>query len=157
MAKTHFDIFMEAYAAVDERERHLGGDVILCPPDPDYGYDSTPANAFTFAAMGVDGVHWSILTIDGRVRDDSPIVYVSPMDSDDVIVMGESLLSFLSVNCGASIEKMEAVFETERSGDRGLVEFLAQNFRRDDMLNDGRITQLGARLSHLIERKPGAN
>jgi len=80
----HFDVFLKASAAEDDFL--LDGNYILNPNDPEYWYDSTPRNALTFAVMGVDGVHDAIKTSDGCVRDDSPVVFVDPMDSKDVLV-----------------------------------------------------------------------
>jgi hypothetical protein len=47
MRTTHFDIFMKAFASLDEDSRLLAGDYILCPPSDDYGYEDTPKNALT--------------------------------------------------------------------------------------------------------------
>jgi hypothetical protein len=155
VAKTHFQTFIDAYSAINERERELGGDYVLCPPEDDFGYSSTPKNALTFARMGVDGVHWAILKIDGEVKDDSPIVYVSPMDSHDVTIMAESLLDFLAFGCRVSPSKMEAVFDAERSGSHRLFSFLTKHFQRDGLLADDRIAPLMDRLGHLIECRDG--
>jgi hypothetical protein len=107
----------------------------------------------TFAAMGVDGVHYAILKIDGQVRDDSPVVHVSPMDSDDITVMAESFLSFLAVGCGVSPREMQAVFEAERSGGSQLVPFLSEHFDCYRLLGEERTHPLTARYGHLVERK----
>ena len=116
MATSHFQTFIDAFATLDPRSRLLAGDEVLWPPRENSGYQSTPTNAVTFASMGVDGVHYAILKRDGQVRDDSPVVYVSPMDSDDLTILAESLLSFLAVGCGVSARKMQSVFNAERSG-----------------------------------------
>src|SRR5438105_551065 len=134
MATPHFQTFIDAFAAVDQRSRLLAGDDVLCPPSEDFGYQSTPKNAVTFASMGVDGVHYAILKLDGQVRDDSPVVHVSPMDSNDLTVMAESFLSFLTIGCGVSAREMQSVFDAERSGEHRLVEFLSQHFDRYRLL-----------------------
>ncbi len=153
MATTHFQTFIDAFAAVEQRSRLLAGDDVLCPPSEDYGYESTPKNAVTFAAMGVDGVHYAILKRDGQVRDDSPVVHVSPMDSDDLTIMAESFLLFLAVGCGVSARKMQSVFDAERSGKHQLVAFLSEHFDRYRLLGEERTHPLTARYGHLIERK----
>jgi hypothetical protein len=153
MAITHFQTFIDGFAAVEQKSRRLGGDDVLCPPTNDYGYQSTPKNAVTFASMGVDGVHYAILKIDGQVRDDSPVVQVSPMDSEDVTVLAESLLSFLAVGCGVSARKMQAVFDAERSGKSQLLPFLFEFFDPYRLLGEDRTNSLTARYGHLVQRK----
>src|SRR5262249_59563338 len=99
-----FDIFLKAAAAADGFL--LDGDSVVVPPDPDYGYNSTPRNALTFAVVGCDGVHYAILTFDGKARHDSPVVQVSPMDPKDVLVLAPSFLKYLADGCGVSAERM---------------------------------------------------
>jgi hypothetical protein len=153
MATTHFQAFMNAYATLDKRSRLLAGDYVLCPPSEDYGYQNTPRNALTFAEMGVDGVHYAILTIDGVVRDDSPVVQVSPMDSNDVIVLAGSFLRYLADGCRVSLQKMRAIFEAEDASEHKLVPFLSEHFDGSRLLGEGRIRKLTARYGHLVERK----
>lgn len=152
MAVSHFQTFLAAYAAVEEPERRLGEEQVLSPP-LDLGYDATPLNGVTFAAMGVDGVHWAALMRDGQVRDDSPVVYVSPMDSDDVTVIAESLISLLAFGCRVTPDRMLEVFEQERSDGDRLVPFLREHFRSEDLLHDERVGPLQERFRHLIERR----
>lgn len=96
MNRTYFDIYLAALSRADDPQGTLGDEWVIHPPDPDYGYDETPQNSLTFGAMGVDGVHYVILTIDGEVRDDSPVVYVSPMDSDCYHILAADFLTFLA-------------------------------------------------------------
>lgn len=152
MAASHFQTFLDAYAATEEPERRLGDEQVLSPP-LDLGYDATPLNGVTFAAMGVDGVHWAMLTTEGQVRDDSPVVHVSPMDSDDVTVIAESLTSLLAFGCGVTPERMLEVFEQERSDGGHLVPFLRGHFRSDGLLHDERVGPLQERFGHRIERR----
>ena len=150
---TYFDTSITAFAALDKRSRALDGDYILCPPSENYGYQSTPRNGLTFALMGVDGVHFAILKIDGTVRDDSPVVEISPMDSDDVFVLAESFLSFLSEACNVSAEEMQKVFEAERAGQCVLVTFLSDHFDRTRLVTEQRTRDLTAKYGPLIQRK----
>lgn len=155
MATTHFQTFMDAFAAVELRSRLLADDDVLCPPSEDYGYHCTPRNAVTFSAMGVDGVHTAILKVDGQVRDDSPVVLVSPMDTNDVTVVAESLVSFLAVGCAVSTQTMQAVFDAERSGGRQLVPFLSEHFDWHRLLGEERTRPLKAQYGHLVDRRSG--
>lgn len=71
MGDTYFQTYLDAIRSLPDKQI-LGEEWVIDPPNPDYGYDSTPNNALTFSIMGVDGVHYAILTIGGVVRDDSP-------------------------------------------------------------------------------------
>jgi len=153
MALSYFDIFIKAFAALDDRSRVLDGDRILCPPSEDFGYQSTPKNALTFASMGCDGVHYAILKRDGLARDDSPVVQFSPMDSNDITVLASSFLRYLADGCGVSEEQMEAVFEAERAGRAELVDFLSARFDGVTLLAEERTVDLNARFGHMVERK----
>ena len=61
---------------------------------PNYYESWTPNNCWTFAGTGGDGVHFSLLERDGRIRDDSPVVVTQPAGFRSCIV-GESLYDFL--------------------------------------------------------------
>ena len=144
---------MAAFLALPKRLRLLDDDLVLCPPSEDFGYQSTPKNALTFADMGVDGVHYSILKRDGKIRDDSPVIQVSPMDSEDITVLAESFLHYLSDGCGVTMQEMEAIFEAERTSHSRLVPFLSQNFKCRRLLKEERAKELTLRFGNLIERK----
>jgi hypothetical protein len=150
---TLFDIFVRAIAQAADRRGVLGNDEIVFPPEPDFGYDSTPRNALTFGAMGVDGVHYAILKIDGAVTDESPVIHVSPMDfSGPYAVLGESFLAYLAAACGVANSKMEAVFTTERTCGAKLVPFLKARFDHSRLYNEMRFRSLECYLK-LIETK----
>src|SRR5215510_7909589 len=151
---TLFDIFVRAIALAEDREGVLGDDEIVFPPEPDFGYESTPRNALTFGAMGVDGVHYAILKIDGAVTDESPVIHVSPMYfSEPYAVLGESFLAYLAAVCGVAHSEMEAVFAAERSSGAKLVPFLKAHFKHSRLYNEMRLRSLDSYLK-LIETKP---
>ena len=153
MASTHFDTFINAFDALDPTSRVPDGDEIVYPPNTEVDYESTPRNAVTFAWMGVDGVHYAILKVGGVVRDDSLVVQVSPMDSDDVTVLAGSFLEYLADGCEVSSEDMLGVIEAERAGEQQLVPFLRQRFDGSRLLHEHRTDTLNTRFEHLIERK----
>jgi hypothetical protein len=150
---THFETFIKAFCALDTDSRFLDGDYILCPPSEDFGYENTPRNALTFASMGVDGVHYAVLRLKGAIRDDSPVVQVSPMDSDDVLVLAESFLQYLADGCQVPTQTLLGVFEAERKGNTQLVPFLTTHFEASRLLDDERTKALSAKFRHLIEPK----
>jgi hypothetical protein len=160
---THFETYLRALDACPDRDGVLGEEGVIHPPHPDYGYESTPRNAITFGCMGVDGVHYSVLAIDGVVTDESPVVQVSPMDfSDRYSVLGDSFLSFLATACGVSCGEMEAVFAAERAGTAGLVGYLQRRFQMARLWSDGRADKLRVLLRHIqpkggsADAEPGA-
>jgi hypothetical protein len=104
--------------------------------------------------MGVDGVHYVILTTDGTVRADSPVIQVCPMDFSDLYqVLAESFLSFLAQGCGVSNHVMDSVFNRERHGELALVPFLKSHFDMSRLWNEKRTRKLVEYLA-LIEQKP---
>jgi hypothetical protein len=103
--------------------------------------------------MGVDGVHYAILKLDGAVRANSPVVHVSPMDSDDVTVLAESFLHYLADGCAVSTKEMQALFEAELAGKNKLVAFLSEHFDGIRLLEEERTAKLGTAFGHLVERK----
>jgi hypothetical protein len=147
---THFETYLRALDACPDRDGVLGEEGIIHPPHPDYGYESTPRNAITFGCMGVDGVHYAVLKIDGVVTDESPVIQVSPMDfSDPYSVLGESFLGFLAIGCGVSHREMETVFAAEQAGTVGLVGYLRRRFQMSRLWVDGRADKLRALLRYV--------
>ena len=55
----------------------------------------TPLNCRTFARTGGEGVHFSLLTHDGCIDSDSPVVMTNPDTSRSNFVVGENLFDFL--------------------------------------------------------------
>ncbi|HEX4797253.1 MAG TPA: hypothetical protein VH370_25895 [Humisphaera sp.] len=125
---TAFDIFTGALAKAAGTDGVLGDERVISPPDPAYGYHCTPTNALTFGSMGVDGVHYAILTIDGEVRDESPVLEVSPMDGDCYQVLAPSFLDYLAAGCGVTTAAMADVLAREERGEAVLVTFLRERF-----------------------------
>ncbi len=153
MSSTYFDTFITAFSVLEEDLRLRNGDFVTSPPIVDFGYQSTPINALTFAHMGVDGVHFAVLKIGGEVRDDSPIIEVSPMDSKDVIVLAGSFLGYLADGCDVSVEEMLSILDAERAGKKKLVKFLQEKFDHIRLLEESRSELLEAKFGHLIERR----
>ncbi|MEX2216200.1 MAG: hypothetical protein WD768_18965 [Phycisphaeraceae bacterium] len=153
MNETHFEIYLRALDACVDPQGVLGDERVVHPPTPDFGYESTPANGLTFGSMGVDGVHYVILKLNGFVVNDSPVIEVSPMDFSDVYqVLGESFLGFLATGCAVSPTEMESVFETELSGSQTLIAFLKERFDISRLWKQKRSQRFRDRLE-LIERK----
>ena len=153
MHKTYFATYLHALDQLDDVEGVLGDEYPIHPPEPDHGYDCTPRNAMTFGAMGVDGVHYAILTIDCVVRDDSPVIQICPMDFDDLYqVKAESFLAFLAAACDVSVREMEAIFITEQEGKLTLVEFLRTQFKMSRLWDDERNKRLAGYLAYIVPK-----
>lgn len=147
---THFETYLRALDACPDRDGVLGDEVVVHPPSPDFGYDGTPRNAVTFACMGVDGVHYAVLALDGVVSDESPVIQVCPVDFDDPYqVLGESFLGFLADGCGVSREAMAAVFTAEQAGTPSLVAYLRERFQMPRLSDDARYLALRVHLRHV--------
>jgi hypothetical protein len=55
MNVTHFETYLHALDVCADPQGVLGEEWVLHPPNPDYGYESTPRNALTFGRMGNRG------------------------------------------------------------------------------------------------------
>ena len=150
---TAFETFTAALARCKDRRRLFGGDEAVFPPSEDFGYDCTPRNAVTFAQMGVDGVHYAVLKLAGVVRDQSPVIQVSPMDDPAVSVLAESFLAYLAEGCGLTRSDMEAVLNNERQGKGGLLETISARFDGQRLMIAQRIRHLSEKYKNLIEPK----
>jgi hypothetical protein len=154
IATTYFETFLHALENNKDKQGVLGDEWVVFPPNPDYGYNSTPLNALTFATMGVDGVHYAILTEKGAVSDNSPVIQICPMDFSDLYqVLASSFLSYLSKGCGVPLQEMEVVFEEERIGKRVLVPLLKVHFDQQRLWGQTGSRNLD-RFLDLIEQKP---
>ena len=148
---TAFETFTAALARCKDRRRLFGGDEAVFPPSENFGYDCTPRNAVTFAQMGVDGVHYAVLKLAGVVRDQSPVIQVSPMDDPPVAVLAESFLAYLAEGCGLTCSDMEAVLNNERQGKGGLLETISARFDGQRLMIAQRIRHLSEKYGNLIE------
>ena len=129
MSSTHFDVFVSAVMDCPDRAGILGEGAVVYPPRPDFGYELTPKNALTFGEKGENGIHYAILRINGVIREDSPVIHVSPMDLDKPhVVLGTSFLSFVAVACDASLNKMDQVFTAAQDLKSTLLHFMKTNF-----------------------------
>lgn len=128
---TDFDVFVAAMGrlSIAERRTVLGNENLVYPPDEQLGYDSTPPDAVAFATMGVDGVHYLILKLDGQIRDDSPVIHFSPMDSTSpYALLGHTFAEYLAATCGVETKEIRKLIELERAGKPVLAGFLRDHF-----------------------------
>jgi hypothetical protein len=70
--------------------------LVLVRPLEHYGYVDTPSNALTFAVTGGEGVHFSLVLLDGQVTAASPVVMTVPCAFMNFIV-GANLDDFLGL------------------------------------------------------------
>lgn len=128
---TDFEVFLQAIGRLNEEQRNsvMGSECVIYPPVEDLGYDSTPNGAVAFGAMGVDGIHYLVLKVDGKVTDLSPVIYFSPMDfSNPYVLLGHSFKQYLALACDTVEGEIGLLIEKERRGDSVLAQFLSQNF-----------------------------
>src|SRR5262245_49536401 len=151
---TVFETFVSALTGCRDHEGILGEEIVVFPPASDYGYWATPKNGLTFGAMGVDGVHYVILTQADRATDAMPVIFVSPMDFDEpYAVYAETFREFLALACGVPVTEIDQIVTSERRNGRALIPFLRANFR---LWGEGRVAfsdrERQARLADQLER-----
>ena len=140
---TTFDLFRRAAERAEGREDVWPVDITVLAAD---GFDlrrygASPTNARPFADMGVDGVHWTLLALDGAVRENSPVLQVSPTDGPDALSV--EARSFLDHVCGVTgpiWDRLLTAPDRERAGEDVLAAHLPE-LRRDL----GRLTFLALR------------
>jgi hypothetical protein len=126
---TAFDTFLTALSKATNLEGVLGEEYVDYPPTEDVHYATTPLNAVVFGWMGCDGVHYAILKIDGEIRDDSPVIHVSPMDFDSpYALLAPTFTDYLASGCGVSRKEIEDLLAAEKAGRSSLVEFMRSHF-----------------------------
>ena len=151
---SHFDQFMKAVEAEPDRYGVLGGCEALCPPIENPGYECWPTNAVAFGAMGVDGVHYAIVKIDGRIRDDSPVVQISPMDFEEpVVFLAGSFLEYLSIACGANPEETEILLSQSSDSRAQLLDMLSERMNHALLLTEERLGLLWIEHAHKLEQR----
>lgn len=78
--------------------------LILELPLKNGGYWCTPINSLAFAWTGGDGEHYSLITTNNVISEDSPVVMTVPMNDQEKtnIIVGENLVEFLALGCRSS-------------------------------------------------------
>jgi hypothetical protein len=137
---TDCQIFVNAFERASDRDwlTAMGDENRVFPPSEDFGYSSIPKSAIVFGAMGVDGVQYAILQRDGIVRDDSPVIHVSPMDSDSpYTLLAHSFMEYLPTASGVSVAEMRSILYQERSDGNVLLLFMRDRFAHSKFDFDG--------------------
>lgn len=67
----------------------------------------TPANCYSFAGTGGNGVHFSFLALRSEIDDQSPVVVTNPAAGGENAVVGENLLDFLCLGCNRRFFALE--------------------------------------------------
>lgn len=149
-----FQTFLTAARAWHDPYDVLDGDYLVDPPKDDFGYFNTPANSLTFLAMGVGGVHTAMLKLDGAVRNDSPVIYVSPTDGDaEWTILAPTFVDFLADGCGVSKVEITDTLAAVEDNPEILLQFLQSNFDRSRLLDEARVGTLNEQYLHLVEKK----
>jgi hypothetical protein len=149
-----FKRFLTAARAWHEPNDTLDGDYLVDPPEDDYGYFNTPANSLTFLAMGVDGVHTAMLKLDGAVREDSPVIYVSPTDGEsEWTILAPTFVDYLADGCAVTTQRIGEPLDTVNSEPEAMMQFLHANFDGLRLLDEHRIRLLNSRYLSLVEKK----
>jgi hypothetical protein len=87
----------------------------------DFRYTQTPPELFTFATLGVDGVHYGyVIHAPEQPAQDYPVGELSPMDGDGVFLVGSNTLGALENLMSGQLE-----YEVEES-ERRLIDHISQ-------------------------------
>ena len=127
-----FWTFIEAVTALSDEQRQvaLGGESLCLPPGTDqFDYWCTPKSAIIFACMGVDGVHYAILPGPDGVTEASPVLHISPMDSDEPYsLLGHTFVDYLATGCRCHRSQILDLASNYRNGKSGFAGFIAKHF-----------------------------
>lgn len=153
---TAFDVFVKALANIANLDGVLGDESVQYPPSEEVDYWATPLNAAVFGWMGVDGVHYAVLKIDGQVRDDSPVMQISPMDFDEPYsLLAPTFADYLAIGCGVRRDEIQKVLAKEGAGRSALLELLRSRFQRERFWADGVDHEIGPYVPLMVPRSKG--
>ncbi len=125
---TSFEIFLQALGQATNRDGVLGEECLEYPPQENVDYEDTPENAVVFGWMGVDGVHYAILKIEGAIRNESPVIHVSPMDGEPYSLLAPTFTDYLAIACDTDRNTIENLLANEISGTASLLDFMRARF-----------------------------
>ncbi len=153
---TAFDTFLTALANATSRDGVLGDECIQYPPSEKVDYWATPQNAIVFGWMGVDGVHYAILKIDGQIRDESPVIQIGPMDFDEPhSLLAPTFTDYLAIGCGVNQEEIEVLLASEESGASSLLDFMRSHFTQSRFWSKGVNRDIGPYITMIVLKPDG--
>ena len=149
-----FNVFLTALSRAGDLEGVLGEECVEYPPSENVDYWATPENAVVFGWMGVDGVHYAILKIDGQIQDNSPVIQICPMDFEEPYsLLAPSFTDYLAIGCGATPQEIEALLRDEHAGNPSLLAFMRSRFQQSRFWTDGVDRDIGP-FAKIIVKKP---
>lgn len=150
---TAFETFLTALSLANSVEGVLGDEAVEHPPREDSDYWATPQNAVVFGWMGVGGVHYAILKIDGRICEASPVIQISPMDFDEPYsLLGPTFTDYLATGCGVNSDRIQSMLEQEEAGNPSLLAFLRANFQQSRFWAGGIARDIGQYNTMIIQK-----
>ncbi len=136
MSMTAFESFLTALSNATNIDDVLGDECVEYPPDEQVGYWATPLNAVVFGWMGVDGVHYAILKIDGQILEESPVIQIGPMDFDEPYsLLAPTFMDYLAIGCGVDRNSIQQLLADEDMGRSRLLDFMRSNFKQSRFLS----------------------
>lgn len=153
---TAFNTFLSALSSAVTLDGVLGNEGVEFPPRENVDYWATPQNAVVFGWMGVDGVHYAILKIDGEIRDTSPVIQIGPMDFEEPYsLLAPSFTAYLAIGCGTTPTEIQRVVADEESGRSSLLDFMRSNFNQSRFWSDGVNRNIGPYAAMIIRKRDG--
>lgn len=151
-----FDTFLTALSHAADFDGVLGDVCVEYPPSENVEYWATPENAVVFGWMGVDGVHYAILKINGQIRDTSPVIQVGPMDFDEPYsLLAPTFTDYLAIGCGVTPKEMKALLAREEAGNSSLLAFMRSNFQQSRFWSDGMDLDIGPFATMIVQKPDG--
>ena len=152
--KTSFEIFLTALRNATSLDGVLGEECVEFPPSDEVDYWATPRNAVVFGWMGVDGVHYAILKIDGQIREESPVIQIGPMDFDEPhSLLAPTFTDYLAIGCGINRSQAEDCLANEESGRSSLLNFMRSRFKQSRFWSDGVDRDIGPYASLIVPKQ----
>ena len=153
---TAFNTYLTALSNATSLDGVLGDECAEFPPRENVDYWATPQNAVVFGWMGVDGVHYAILKIDGQILDTSPVIQIGPMDFDEpYCLLAPSFTDYLAIGCRATPNEIRRLLVAEESGRSSLLDFMRSDFKQSRFWSDGVDRDIGPYVSMIIPKPDG--
>jgi hypothetical protein len=153
---TAFNTFLTALNNAASLDGVLGDEAVEFPPRENVDYWATPVNAVVFGWMGVDGVHYAILKIEGEVRDTSPVIQIGPMDFDEPYsLLAPTFTDYLAVGCGTTPGEIESLVADEKAGRSSLLDFTRSNFKQSRFWADDVDRSIGPFAALIVQKSEG--
>jgi len=107
-AESDDPVFRSVMAIARRADNALGDDLeVVAPPDTYPRCEALPERARVFATLGVDGVHFALLSGESMSADD-PVVEITPTEDSACRIVAASFASFVARGADVEIDVVQA-------------------------------------------------